>query len=165
MAKTDPGLAVSLGSSFLGYYAHSGFLCGLDEIGINPGHISGSSAGAMAGGFYASGFRGKAFEEAILAKKLKSSFADPALCLRWIPMLFTGRVTGFLSGKGTVQYLREHLPVSNIDECEDIKLSISVTDLRAFQSHCLQSGPLAEAIVASFWQKILRWWDFARNAN
>jgi predicted acylesterase/phospholipase RssA len=43
--KVTPGLAVALGSSLLGYYAHAGFLNGLAAAGLHPARISGASAG------------------------------------------------------------------------------------------------------------------------
>ena len=58
----NPGIALALGSAFLGIYAHGGFLCGLNKAGVFPGHVAGASAGAMAGGFYASGMRGAELE-------------------------------------------------------------------------------------------------------
>jgi NTE family protein len=69
--KSDPGVALALGSAFLGMYAHAGFLCGLNQAGVFPGHIAGASAGAMAGGFYAAGLRDSELEAAILCGKLK----------------------------------------------------------------------------------------------
>ncbi len=149
MNSYNSGIAVSLGSSFLGYYTHSGFLSGLNEIGIEPGHISGASAGAMAGGLYAAGLQGDALKNAVMSRKLMHSYPDAKMLIRWIPMFLTGRVTGVLSGKGTVKHLKKILPVQAIEDCTRAKLSVAVTDLRNFQSHFLTKGNLAESIMAS----------------
>jgi NTE family protein len=145
----DPGIAVALGSAFLGMYAHSGFLCGLNEAGIFPGHISGASAGAIAGGFYASGLRGPALKKAVLAGKFKRSFVDAGLLFRWVPMVFFGTLTGILNGRRVVKYLRRTLPVTSMEEIPGVKLSLAVTDIRNSRGLFLTNGPLAESIMAS----------------
>jgi NTE family protein len=145
----DPGIAVALGSAFLGMYAHSGFLCGLNDVGIFPGHVSGTSAGAIAGGFYAAGLRGVALKKAVLAGKFKRSFADAGILFRWIPMFFWGSLTGLLHGRRVVKYLRKTLPVAAIEDAPGVKLSLAVTDLRNSRGLFLRRGPLAESIMAS----------------
>lgn len=147
--RADPGIALTLGSAFLGMYAHTGFLCGLNQAGIFPGHLAGASAGAIAGGFYAAGLRGPDLEKAILAPAFKRSFADPGMLVRWLPMLLTGTLTGVMSGRRMVRYLQRVLPVANIEETTPVKLSIAVTDLANRQGLMLTRGPLAESIMAS----------------
>lgn len=147
--RTDPGIAIALGSAFLGVYTHGGFLCGLEQAGIFPGHVSGASAGALAGGFYAAGIRGADLQRLVLSGALKRSFVDPGLLYRWVPMMTLGRLTGLLNGKRVIRHLRSELPVASIDEIEGIKLQIAVTDLRKQQSHFITRGPLAEAMMAS----------------
>jgi len=148
-AKPDPGVALALGSAFLGVYTHGGFLCGLEQAGILPGHVSGASAGALAGGFYAAGVRGEALKQAVLSGGFKRSFLDAGMFYRWAPMVTLGRLTGILNGKRVIRHLRRELPVASIDEIEGIKLQIAVTDLRQQQSHFITRGPLAEAMMAS----------------
>ncbi len=144
----DPGIALALSSAFLGVYAHGGFLCGMNQKGIFPGHIAGSSAGALAGGFYAAGLRGAELEKAVLSSALKQSFADLGMLLRWTPMLL-GRLGGVMAGKRVVAHLRQALPVSRIEDITDIKLSIAVTDLARREARFLAEGPLAESMMAS----------------
>lgn len=145
----DPGIALALGSAFLGVYAHGGFLCGLNEAGIHPGHISGSSAGAIAGGFYAAGFRGERLRDAVLSPVLKRSYPDPGMVFRGAPMFFIGKLTGLMNGKRVIRHLRQALECERIEEAACAKLSIAVTDLRKLEAKFLSSGPLAEAIMAS----------------
>ena len=38
--RSDPRVALFLGSAFLGIYAHGGFFCGLNEAGVFPSHIA-----------------------------------------------------------------------------------------------------------------------------
>jgi len=144
----DPGIALALGSAFLGVYAHGGLLCGLNRAGIFPGHIAGASAGALAGGFYAAGLRESALEEAVLSAALKRSYPDLLMPIRGAP-LGMGILTGMMNGKRVVRHLKSVLPVAAIEETPGVKLSIAVTDLRRPESVFLTSGPLAEAIMAS----------------
>jgi NTE family protein len=144
----DPGIALALGSAFLGVYAHGGFLCGLNRAGIFPGHIAGASAGALAGGFYAAGLRGSDLEEAVLSPALKKSYPDLWMPIRGAP-LGIGILSGMMGGKRVVRHLRSVLPVAAIEETPDVKLSIAVTDLRRSESAFLTGGPLAESIMAS----------------
>lgn len=148
-AAPDPGVALALGAAFLGVYAHGGFLCGLNQAGIFPGHIAGASAGALAAGFYAAGMRGADLENAVLSGALKRSFPDIGMFFRGAPMFFIGRLTGLMNGKRVIQHLKRELPMSMIEESSDVKLSIAVTDLRNQRSAFLTSGPLAESMMAS----------------
>ncbi len=144
----DTGIGLALGSAFLGVYAHGGFLCGLNQSGIFPGHIAGASAGALAAGFYAAGLRGAELEKSVLSGALKRSFTDPGMIFRWTPILL-GKLTGLMAGTRVVAHLRRTLPIRNIEETLDIKLSIAVTDLVGRKGRFLTRGPLAEAMMAS----------------
>jgi predicted acylesterase/phospholipase RssA len=145
----DPGIALALGSAFLGIYAHGGFLCGLNKVGVFPGHIAGASAGAMAGGFYAAGMRGDELEAAVLSGALKRSYPDIGMVLRGAPMFFVGRLTGLMNGKRLVKYLERELPVSAIEDTPGVKLKIAVTDLKGHKGIFLNTGPLAQSMMAS----------------
>lgn len=146
---TDPGIALALGSAFLGVYAHGGFLCGLSEAGVHPGHVAGASAGAIAGGFYAVGFRGEKLRDAVLSPVLKSSYPDPGMIFRGAPMFFVGKLTGLMNGKRVIRHLRQELDCERIEDTPSAKLSIAVSDLRKIEGKFLTTGPLAEAIMAS----------------
>ena len=46
---------LALSSSFFGFYSHAGSLAALEEVGLTPAAITGSSAGALAGAAWAAG--------------------------------------------------------------------------------------------------------------
>ena len=146
--QADSGVALALGSSFLGVYAHGGFLRGLNESGIFPGHVAGSSAGALAGGFYAAGLRGDALEAEVLSPVLKRKYPDWKIPVRTLPQIF-GKLTGMMGGEKVVAHLREVLPVADISKTPGVKLSLSVTDYRRKEALFLTEGGLAEAMMAS----------------
>lgn len=146
--QPDRGVALALGSSFLGVYAHGGFVCGLNESGVFPGHVAGSSAGALAGGFYAAGLRGEDLEAEVLSPALKRKYPDWMMPVRSFPQMF-GILSGIMGGKKVVKHLREVLPVADISETPGVKLSLSVTDYRKAEGVFLTKGALAEAMMAS----------------
>ncbi|RYD64546.1 MAG: hypothetical protein EOP83_09480 [Verrucomicrobiaceae bacterium] len=143
------GLAVALGSSFLGYYAHAGFLNGLADAGVIPERISGASAGAISGSLFASGMRGADLEKAALDPALRWSFFDWSAFHR-LPGLITGfGASGLLSGKSAVRHLRTVVGDTDLSTLRDPIMEIAVTDAENHRPEILRSGPLAEIIVAS----------------
>jgi len=147
--EATPGLAVALGSSFLGYYAHAGFLNGLAAAGLHPERISGSSAGALAGSLYASGLRGEALKDAVLDSGLRWSFFDWGALYRLPGVLSVFWSSGLLSGKGAVKRLHGMLKGADLSSLRSPAMEIAVTDAVSHRSEILREGPLAELIVAS----------------
>ncbi|WP_193210879.1 patatin-like phospholipase family protein [Luteolibacter marinus] len=147
--EPTPGLAVALGSSLLGYYAHAGFLNGLAAAGLHPAKVSGSSAGALAGSLHAAGLRGEALKEAVLDSALRWSFADWAAFLRLPGVLSVLWASGIFSGKRAVKHLRGLLRVEDVGNLASPTMEIAVTDADLHRTEVLNSGPLAELIVAS----------------
>jgi len=146
-APLDPArTAVVLSSSFLGVYAHAGFLNALDARGFTPSRIAGCSAGALAGAFHACGLRGDELKAAALDPALRRSFFDLG-CLWRLPGVATSFwSTGIFSGKHTVRHLRKLLGDRDLSE---LPLDIAVTNLTTVGSEIRRSGPLAETIMAS----------------
>jgi NTE family protein len=145
----SPGLAVALGSSFLGYYAHAGFLNGLAAAGVIPERISGASAGAISGSLFSAGLRGATLERAVLDPALRWSFFDWGALHRF-PGVATGLgASGLLSGNGAIRHLRSLLGDIDLSSFASPSMEIAVTDAANHRPDILRSGPLAELIVAS----------------
>ncbi|MBK1828085.1 patatin-like phospholipase family protein [Haloferula rosea] len=143
----DPArTAVILSSSFLGVYAHAGFLNALDARGFDPARIAGCSAGALAGAFHTCGLRGDALKDAALDPRLRRSFFDLGFLWRLPGVATSFWSTGIFSGKRTVHHLRKLLGERDISE---LPLDIAVTNLTKGISEIKRSGPLAETIMAS----------------
>lgn len=138
--------AVVLGSSFLGVYAHAGFLNGLVESGLAPHRIAGASAGALAGAFFASGLRGRDLRREALCHHLRLSFADPGALWRLPGVLTSLWASGIFSGKRTVAHLRKIL--GDVD-LANLDLDIAVTNYETSTPEILRTGPLAELVMAS----------------
>jgi len=149
VSSLDPSrCAVVLGSSFLGVYAHAGFLNGIAGAGFAPARIAGASAGALAGAMYASGLRGEALRAAAVDLKLRRSFVDAAWVLRLPGLLTSWWASGLFSGAGAVARVRELC--GDIDLAQlDPPLDIAVTDADTSMPEIRQSGPLAQLVMAS----------------
>ena len=147
--QATSGLAVALGSSFLGYYAHAGFLNGLATAGLHPERISGASAGALAGSLYASGLRGEALKDAVLDAGLRWSFFDWGALYRLPGVLSVFWSSGLLSGKGAVKRLHQLVNGADLSALQAPAMEIAVTDALGHRAEILKEGPLAELIVAS----------------
>ncbi|MGD7651954.1 MAG: patatin-like phospholipase family protein [Verrucomicrobiales bacterium] len=143
----DPArCALVLGSSFLGVYAHTGFLAGLHEADFSPARIAGSSAGAFAGGLHAAGLRGDPLRTTLLAPVMRHAFLDAGALWRLPGILTTLWSSGLFTGDRLVRHLRNTL--GDID-LRDTPLDIAVTNADTARTEIHRSGPLAELIMAS----------------
>lgn len=133
LADAPFGLAMS--SGFFAFYAHCGVLAALEEDGLVPSHVSGSSAGALVGGAWAAGVDAASLRETLLALQ-RDDFWDPALG------------PGLLRGRRFVEQLEAMLPATRFEQCR-AKLTVSAFDLRRRRTVVLSKGKLARAIAAS----------------
>lgn len=146
-ALPDPGrTAVVLSSSFLGVYAHAGFLNALDERGFAPARLAGASAGAIAGAFHAAGLRGPALRAAATDPALRRAFLDAGGLWRWPGVATSLWSSGIFHGRRVVRHLRERL--GDLDLAE-LPLDIAVTNVRTQRAEIRRTGPLAELVMAS----------------
>jgi NTE family protein len=127
--------ALALSSGFFGFFAHAGVLAALEEVGLLPTRISGSSAGALAGGLFAAGLDGVALRDEFVSLR-REHFWDPGLG------------PGLLRGRLFETRLQAALPVRQFDDCR-IPLALSAYDIVRHRTRVIDSGRLAPAIVAS----------------
>lgn len=115
--------------------SHLGVLKALDENGIRPDIVSGTSAGAIIGGFYCAGFSPDDILQILIKTKILSIF-KPAFSWK-----------GLLSMDKLAVILSENLPVS----FEDLKtpLIVASTNLEEGKSQYFKQGDLSQAILAS----------------
>jgi NTE family protein len=143
-------IGLSLNSSFLGFFAHAGFLRALLKLGIRPAAISGASAGALVAGLFAAGIEPEEMLELFTSPELRTVFREPSAPLRGLATIFNlpGH-TGAIRGDRAEALLKAKLGDRRIEDCRDPRLSISVTDLSRARSEAATTGPLAEMILAS----------------
>jgi NTE family protein len=126
---------LAMSSGFFGFFAHAGVLTVLEEEGLLPARLCGSSAGALVGGLFAAGLPAGAIRDALLALR-RQDFWDP----RPGP--------GLLRGTRFRARLEALLPVATFEACPR-PVAVSAWDPVARETVVLRSGPLAPAIQAS----------------
>ena len=121
--------------------AHIGALEALEENGIYPDMISGSSMGSIVGVLYAAGYSPKEMEKIIVTEHLSSPFR-----------LFDFRLfskTGFSSHHTLRHLLQKYVPVNDFSALKK-KLAICVVNLNKGKWEIIDSGQkLHEYVVAS----------------
>jgi NTE family protein len=143
-------VALCLNSSFLGYFAHAGFLRELLATGVRPVAVSGASAGALVAGLLAAGKSPEEMLRLFLSPELQSVFREPGAPWRGLATILNlpGH-TGALHGRGALALLKKHLGERRIEDCLDPRLTLSVTNLGQARCETVTRGPLAEYILAS----------------
>jgi NTE family protein len=126
---------LALSSGFFGFFAHAGVVSVLEDEGLLPARITGSSAGALVGGLWASGVPAARLREELLALR-RADFWDPGLG------------AGLLRGALLRARVESIAAAPTLEACPT-PLALSVYDVRARRTAVLREGPLAPAIHAS----------------
>lgn len=135
--------ALCLSPGFFQFYSEMGFLHALQEANsLNVTHVSGSSAGAIVGGFLAAGMK-------------PNEMLQPVFSIKREDIWDIGSFTGLLKGQLFQEVLEKFLPIKTFNQCK-IPLGVCTYDLLRFKTNCineevaLSSGiSLATAIRAS----------------
>jgi NTE family protein len=150
-AAVAPRIAVTLNASFLGYATHAGFLAQLHQSGIKPVEVGGSSAGAIAAGLYAAGLTQEKIRETVLSFDFRTAFIRKTPWFKhylWDTVFHTK--PGLFVATGALDYLHELFDGERlIENLREPGFMTAVSDLDTHQTHFLQSGSLAHAMVAS----------------
>jgi len=127
----------------------------LEELGIKPSIISGSSVGAIVGAFYAAGFTSKEMRDILnqLINPKRDSVFD-FLLKSDIVKLFTMFdpqfiKSGFIKGEKFQRFMESNLKVSRFEEL-NIPLKIVATDYWKKEEVVFDRGELIQAIKASY---------------
>ncbi|MGK6350969.1 patatin-like phospholipase family protein [Parapedobacter sp. DT-150] len=115
---------------------HLGAIKALEEHGIRPSVISGCSAGAIIGAFYAAGYT---IDE--LLDIVQGNDLFPATSFRL-------RIPGFIDTRFLMRLMQTHLP-DNTFESLKIPLYVAATNLITGKTAYLHTGPLDNALLAS----------------
>ena len=132
--KAEP-FSLGMSSGFFGFFAHTGVISALEDHGLEPTHLAGSSAGALVAGLWGAGLKAQVLRETLVGLQ-RSAFWDP------------GVGAGLLRGEAFRDLLEQMLPVKSFEECP-LTVSLSVFDVVTCQTRIVHRGPLAEAIQAS----------------
>ncbi len=131
---------LALGAGFFGFFAHTGVLRALEESGAaRPRRVVGVSAGALAGGLWASGLGAEEIEATLVALR-RPDFWDPGWPLGGLLRgdKFAARLHELLDARG----------VSMLEQCPTPFATV-VYELAGRRARVLERGRLASAIQAS----------------
>eukprot|EP01041_Mallomonas_annulata_P000839 gene839-1632_t len=128
--------ALGLSPGFFCFYAQIGVLNALNDCNVlNPTHVSGSSAGALVGGFLAAGMT-------------CDEMVAPVLAMDRSDMWDLGGFGGVLKGQLFQKILETNLPIQQIKDCK-IPYGATAYDLLRCRTNCITDGSLATTIRAS----------------
>mgnify|MGYP006277269591 FL=1 len=137
-ARRPLKLGLALGGGAARGFAHVGILQVLEEAGIQPHLVVGTSAGSMVAAFYASGRNGAQLQ------KLAETMEEAALTDWNLPL--TSR--GLIKGDGLAKYVASVTGGKRIEDLA-MPLGIVATDLHTGLGVLFQKGDIATAVRAS----------------
>lgn len=131
-----PRLGLALGGGAARGFAHIGVIQVLEENGIRPDFVVGTSAGSLVAALYAAGRSGA--ELGALADQM-----DESAITDWA---FPGR--GLIRGEALARFVREHTGGRSIEQMK-LPLGIVATDLDSGQAILFERGDPGVAVRAS----------------
>jgi NTE family protein len=136
--KRPPKIGLALGGGAARGFAHVGVIAALEEAGIKPDFVVGTSAGSLVAAIYASGKNAAQLQQMALAME-EAEITD------WT-LPFFGR--GMLRGEALARYI--NVQVNNkLMESMVIPLGIVATDLRTGLGTLFRQGDTGMAVRAS----------------
>ncbi|GGH11794.1 patatin [Alsobacter metallidurans] len=149
---SSPRIALALGGGGARGLAHIAMLEALDELGLRPAAIAGTSIGAIVGAAYASGVSGKDLRAYALSR-----LRDRAQVMSRVLQARVGKLTDLFSGLGNPvlvdgeKLLDLFWPEAVPDAIEDLAIPFQAvaTDYYGRVEHRFASGPLVSAVAAS----------------
>ncbi len=136
--KVPPRIGLALGGGAARGFAHVGVIQVLEEAGIRPVLVSGTSAGSLVAAIYASGKNGKQLQK-VAESMEEATIAD------WTLPLFN---RGMLRGDALARYVNTQVG-SRLIEDMALPLGILATDLQSGHSMLFQRGDTGTAVRAS----------------
>lgn len=136
--KEPPKIGLALGGGAARGFAHIGVIQVLEEAGLRPSLVVGSSAGSVVAAFYASGKTGAQLQQ-IAETMEEATFAD------WTLPIFS---RGMLRGEALARYVGMQVK-GRLIESMPVPLGIVATDLNSGQGVLFRRGDTATAVRAS----------------
>jgi NTE family protein len=131
-------IGLALGGGAARGFAHIGVIQVLEEAGIRPSLVVGTSAGSLVAAFYASGKTGTQLQQ-VAETMEEATFAD------WTLPIFS---RGMLRGEALSRYVSMQVS-GRLIESMPLPLGIVATDLNNGQGVLFQRGDIATAVRAS----------------
>ena len=138
LRKNPPKVGLVLGGGAARGFAHIGVIQVLEEAGIKPNLVVGTSAGSLVAALYASGKNGAQLQK-VAETMEEATFAD------WTLPIFS---RGLLRGEALARYVSLQVN-GRLIESTPIPLGIVATDLNSGLGMLFQRGDIATAVRAS----------------
>jgi NTE family protein len=138
VAKRPPKIGLALGGGAARGFAHVGVIQVLEEAGLKPQLVVGTSAGSLVAALYASGRSGSQLQQVALEME-EAAFAD------WTLPIFS---RGMLRGEALARYVNGEVG-GKLLEAMPLPLGIVATDLNSGQGVLFQRGDTGTAVRAS----------------
>jgi len=138
VSKRPPKVGLVLGGGAARGFAHIGVIQVLEEAGVRPSLVVGTSAGSLVAAFYASGKTGAQLQQ-IAESMEEATFAD------WTLPIFS---RGMLRGEALARYVSTQVN-GRLIENMPLPLGIVATDLNSGQGVLFRRGDAAMAVRAS----------------
>jgi len=143
-------IGIALGAGGARGLAHILMLETLDELGLKPAYVSGSSIGAIAGVLYCSGMTGKELRELLntLTVPERNSIKN-VFNLKWLDFImpkFDG--AGLLKAENFINFLFGSISARTFEEL-DIPLFVVTSNFWTREEVVFKSGDLVSAMQAS----------------
>src|SRR5688572_18161834 len=138
VAKRPPKIGLALGGGAARGFAHVGVIQVLEEAGLRPDLVVGTSAGSLVAALYASGRTGAQLQEVAQSME-EAAFTD------WTLPIFS---RGMLRGEALARYVNAQVRGKLIEQMP-LALGIVATDLNSGQGVLFQRGDTGTAVRAS----------------
>lgn len=136
--KTPPRIGLALGGGAARGFAHVGVIQVLEEAGIQPQMVAGTSAGSLVAAIYASGKKGDELQRVALTM-------EEAAITDWTLPIFS---RGMLRGEALARYVNSQVRNKLIEDMP-MPLGIYATDLKTGGGVLFQRGDTGTAVRAS----------------
>lgn len=137
--SAKPTIGLALGGGVARGWAHIGAVQRLDELGLKPDIVAGTSVGALVGGFWLAGH--------LPALEAWARSLTKTRMLSYFDVVLNG--SGLMGGKRLEKILTKSLPQTNIEDLP--QKFVAVTAELATGHECwLMDGDLGQAIQASY---------------
>src|SRR5687768_15695004 len=138
VAKRAPKIGLALGGGAARGFAHVGVIQVLEEAGLRPDLVVGTSAGSLVAALYASGRTGAQLQQ-VAQDMEEAAFTD------WTLPIFS---RGMLRGEALARYVNAQVGGKLIEQMP-LPLGIVATDLNSGQGVLFQRGDTGTAVRAS----------------
>ena len=138
IAKVPPKIGLALGGGAARGFAHVGVIQVLEEAGIRPNLVVGTSAGSLVAAIYASGKNGKQLQQ-VAETMEEAAIAD------WTLPIFN---RGVLRGDALARYVNKQVGLRKIEDLP-LPLGVVATDLNTGNQMLFQRGDTGTAVRAS----------------